>query len=89
MNANESAPEVGVKPEVADQFIGGEIHIIADAKTGAISINSPKNLIIALGILETAKVIMIKKQQDAMTAATRPSILRASPADVPKLVRPS
>ena len=58
------------------QYIQGEIHIEADGATGGISVDAPQNLIIALGLLETAKVILVQRQQQAMRAAEQPRILR-------------
>lgn len=88
-----------IKPEISEEvipeqgaFIGGEIHIIADAKTGAINVNSPKNIIIALGILETAKEIILAQQRQNMTSAKpAPTILRADQGMLDKIksIRPS
>lgn len=81
------------EPQEVGAFVGGEIHIIADAKTGAINVNSPKNIIIALGILETAKEIMLAQQRAQMASAPKPvpTILRADQGmlDKIKAVRPS
>jgi hypothetical protein len=88
-NDTEDAVSVPKEASSAAQLIGGEIHIIADARTGGINVQSPPNLVVALGLLETAKVIIIQKHVDAMRAAEKPKILRASPQDIPKLVRPS
>lgn len=69
----------------ATPFVGGEIHIIADGKTGGIQIKSPPNLLVCLGILETAKVILTQQHIENMKqqAASRPpAIMKASPADL-------
>lgn len=76
-------------PERASQLVGGEIHIVADAHTGAIKVQSPPNLVVALGLLETAKAIMIQQHHENMKAAARPTIVRATASDIPKLVRPN
>ena len=74
-------------------YIGGEIRISADPRNGAISVNAPQNIIIALGLLEVAKSILIQKQQEAIKkvqdAQLTPGILRATPQDINKLSRPS
>lgn len=85
-----SEPEVIEEaPAVNGQYIGGEVHIIADPKTGAMSINAPQNLIIALGLIEAAKAIIIQKQQEVVNKSRPPMILKPSAMDVNKLVRPS
>jgi hypothetical protein len=74
--AGEAAP----KDEVAVPFIGGEVHIIADAKTGGIQVSAPPNLIIALGLLESAKEILLanmRAQNAAAMRAQRPAIVPA------------
>lgn len=80
-------PETAVK--AASNYIGGTIKIVADAKTGAISVEHPQNVIIALGIIETAKSIIVQKQQEAVAkmqeAMLKPSILRPTASDFNKL----
>jgi hypothetical protein len=68
-----AATAVAPAPEVPEtetpgplRLIGGEIHIKADARTGGISVNAPPNMIVALGLLEVGKAILIKKQQEQM-----------------------
>lgn len=88
-----AVPEAAVDvTPVAGNYIGGKIEIIADAKTGAISVSHPQNIILALGIIETAKSIIVQKQQEAIRkvqeAMLNPKIFRAGPQDV-KNLRPS
>ena len=72
-------------------YIGGEITIITDARTGAMSVNAPGNLMIALGMLEVAKAILIERQQKAVAkmqeAKLGPAIVRADPQQIAKLGR--
>ena len=83
--------EVPVVEEAAapsDPFIGGEVHIIADPKTGQMSIKAPQNLVVALGILETAKVMIIddmKQKAQRMAIAPRPAIIPANGAQLKDL----
>lgn len=92
-NGTEKAPEiveaVEENPPARAQFLGGEVHITADAATGGITVKSPPNLLLALGIIETAKAILIQQHTEAMQRAARPAIVRAGPQDIPKLHRPS
>lgn len=75
------------------KYIGGKIEIVADGVTGGMSVSHPENIIVALGILEVAKAMIIEKQQKLVAkmqeAALAPRIMRAGPQDIPKLVRPS
>lgn len=73
------------KEEPVTQYIGGELHIVADAKTGQIGVNAPPNIIVALGLLELAKVIIVDKQKEAMRA--QPTIVPAHPNDLNVLNR--
>jgi len=82
----EDKAEAG-KPE--GQFVGGEVRILADAGTGAISVSAPQNLLVALGMLEMAKVVMVAQHQEAVRAAERPAIVRPGSADLAKVARPS
>lgn len=85
-----SGEELAVKKDERYDTVGGEIHIFADKATGEVRVNAPQNLLVALGILETAKAVLIQQHMDAQRrAAMRQSILRAGPADVPGLVRAS
>lgn len=69
-----------VEPETRTQQInlGGEIHIVADARTGAISVNAPENMVVALGLIEVAKQILNDEHKKRMQkAALSPTIMRA------------
>lgn len=77
------------QPQPQGQFIGGEIRIVADARTGSINVQAPANLLVAFGMLEAAKVVLVQQQQEAMARAAAPAIKRASLADIPRIVRPS
>lgn len=70
------------------RLIGGEIHIRADARTGAISVNAPPNMIVALGLMEVAKAILIQKQQEQLREieAMRKRIARPGDVDLTTLV---
>lgn len=73
---------------VASKFIGGEIRIIADGNTGAISVEHPENMIAAMGLLEMAKVIMVDNLKNSMNAAPkRPAIIPAG-AEALKHLKP-
>lgn len=78
---------------VRQQIITGEVHVKIDPDNGAINISAPENLIVALGILETAKAILIKRQQDlvakAQEAMLSPKIVRPGVDDLAKVARPS
>lgn len=75
--------------EEKPQMLGGEIRIVADKATGVINISAPGNMIIALGMIEIGKAILIKQQHDAQAAAQQPKILRGDPSRFPLLTRPS
>lgn len=69
------------KKEEVGQFIGGEVRIIADAKTGNIHVQtSNSNLIVAFGLLEIAKCILVDRQRDARN--DEPKIVKPGPADL-------
>lgn len=51
------------------RFIGAEIHIVSDAVTGAIRVNAPPNSIVALGLMEVAKDILLDNQKEAAKKA--------------------
>lgn len=89
-NGIEAKPEVVAeeKPVVPGPFLGGEVHIIADAQTGGIQVNAPQNLIIAFGLLEAAKMILVERQQQMMRKRT-PEIVRPGADALSKLSRPS
>lgn len=74
----EVAPEE-VK-EAAGPFIGGEVRIFADAKNGAINVTAPPNLVVALGLIEVGKAILIDMQQENMKK--EPKIKSATVADL-------
>ncbi len=66
----------------AQAFLGGEIHIVSDPKTGQIGVNAPVNIVVALGLIEVAKSIIIANNErnvaDAQKAAlARPAIIPA------------
>lgn len=92
MNSEEAvetptAEDAAKSPEIPQtRFLGGTIQIHADAQTGGIAVNAPENLVIALGLLETAKAILIQRQQEAMNR--KPAIVRGDPSQL-KLLRPS
>ena len=70
------------------KFAGGEIHIVADGNTGAMNIQAPPDLIVALGILEVAKVMIISNMQQKVAAsriAPRPAIIPANGAQLKDL----
>lgn len=79
------------KPEAArpGRFIGGEVRIIADSLTGAMNVIAPENLLVALGIIESAKAMLIKRQQDAIEKANKPAIIAPTAADLGMLRKPS
>lgn len=99
VNGTQDAPSSEVKEEevtevpvnTGSQLIGGEVHILADGKTGGINVKAPQNLAVALGLIELAKVVLVQQHLDLMRAAdqVKPAIVRAQPDDVRKLVRPS
>jgi len=66
-------------------FVGGEIRIIANPQDGSIRVSSPPNLLIALGMLETAKFILVQQQQKQMEDALNPKIKPATVADIAAL----
>ncbi len=71
-------------------FIGGEVHIIADGNTGAVSIQAPEKIIIALGILEAGKAILIDSMNKQAARASeamlsRPAIIPATGAQLTDL----
>lgn len=64
-------------------FLSGEVHIVADAQTGNLSVKAPQNFIITLGLLEIAKVILVAQQEEKRK--TGPEIKAPTPADVAAL----
>lgn len=66
MNATDEVTKEAAQDQEAGFFVGGEIHIIADPKTGSIMVNAPKNLLIAFGMLEVAKAILTEQQKAQM-----------------------
>lgn len=86
------APTVSEESAPQGNFLGGEIHIVADPVTGGISVNAPPNLVIAFGLMEMAKVLLAQRQQEAMRKAPPPAIIRGDSAmvdKIAKLVKPS
>lgn len=87
MSSNEEAvkEEVSAAPEPI-QTLGGEIHIVADGKTGAVSVQAPPNLAIALGLIELAKVVLVQQHLESMRAqqARRPPAIIPAGMDVIK-----
>lgn len=79
--------ETEVKPPEPAEIISGEIHLVIDAKTGAMKFSGPANKIVAYGMLELAKEII--RTQSARPAQP-PAILKAG-ADTLKMLdrRPS
>lgn len=76
----------------ASMFIGGEIHIVADGKTGAIRVNAPQNRIVAYGLLDMAKEILADEARRAHAVVEkamneRKTIIPASEADMKTLGR--
>lgn len=91
-NGNVTEPQDAPAQDGVQQLIGGEIHIIADAKTGSISVNSPQNFVAALGLLEVAKVIMTQQHLENVKANDRrrpPAIIPAGMDAIKNLRRPS
>lgn len=89
-----AAPESAVVPEVAEipakagNFIGAEIHIISDARTGAVSVNAPPNMIVAFGLIEVAKSILIEDRNAKIAKAmAQPKIIPAGAGDIAALMR--
>lgn len=86
-NETEVKPEVIVKEGETvvekTKFSGGEIHIVADGNTGAMNVQAPQDLIVALGMLETAKMIIIRNMQDNVAKAQREQALAPRPAIIP------
>ena len=68
------------------EIIVGEVHVLADDK-GGISVNAPANILVALAILEGAKMVLVQKQQAAIAAAERraQAIVPANAAMLEKL----
>lgn len=85
VNGKMKDPEINVPVNPA--FIGGEVHIIADAATGQISVNAPSNKLIAYGLLKMAEEIIAG--QKIPSAPTRPMIMPVGADALSKLKRPS
>lgn len=69
----------------APQFVGGEIHIIANPVDGSIRVNAPANLIEAFGLLEMAKVILLDSHNKKQS--NKPQIVPANQGDLENLTR--
>jgi hypothetical protein len=82
-DAKEAAPQ----DKVMMPMFGGEIRIVADAKTGSIMVNAPPNLLLALGMLDAAKFILVQKQQEDLAARNAPKIKPATPEDLARLAK--
>ena len=89
MNSGE-AQETAIKEEAGDVGVGGEIHIIADARTGEVKVRAPQNLLVALGILDIARVVLVQQHHEAQRRASqRAELVRATSADLGRIQRPS
>ena len=55
------------------KFVSGEVHVVVDPKDGSFHISAPENIVLALGILETAKVILIDQQKQRMEKKSVPT----------------
>lgn len=84
MNSNEEAQE-----KDAPMYIGGELTITADPRTGGMSVSAPENMVVAMGLLEMAKVILVDRQRRQQALQDRPAIARPGAADLARLARPS
>lgn len=90
--------EVVAEPEIVEEktgeeaveskYISGEIRIIADGKTGAISVVHPENMITAMGMIEMAKVVMVDNLKQSMSAPRRPTIVPAGAEALKHLGKP-
>lgn len=66
--------------------IAGEVHIVTDPATGAISVNAPLNVVAALGLIEVAKaIIMENHRQNLQKQAVSPRIVKAGADALAKL----
>lgn len=64
------------------KFIGGEIRIVADPETGRIGVSAPQNFIIAFGLIEVGKTILMQMQRDEQVKAEKkaiPAIVKGTP----------
>jgi hypothetical protein len=79
--------EVAEKETAEEQrkgkFIGGKILIVADSETGGIHVDAPANLLVAMGMLEIAKCVLVQRQQGEMK--DEPTIKVATPGDLKAL----
>jgi hypothetical protein len=72
--------------EKDQQLIAGEVHILVDQTTGAISVNAPANMVVALGLIEMAKIILADNHKANLAAAPRdPQIIKAGMEALDKL----
>lgn len=86
-NVKEAVP-VAAAPQPT-RFIGAEIHIISDPVTGAVSVNAPGNMIVALGLLEVAKDVLRDNHERGVREMEKKRILPASALDLKGLPRPA
>lgn len=77
--------EEAVQEKTTGLFVGGEVRIVADGKTGGISVQAPENMVVALGLLELAKVILVEKKKEDMKTA--PVVKPATAAELAALTR--
>lgn len=69
--------------EKKGKFIGGKILIVADAQTGGIHVDAPANLLVAMGMLEIAKCVLVQRQ--AADMKDEPTIKVATADDLKAL----
>ncbi len=72
------------------QIISGEVHIIID-KNGAMQVNAPQNVLLALAIVKAGEVYLASQMIDAMkrSNAARPPVILRPGADALSKLRPS
>ena len=78
------------KPDAPMPFVGGEVVIQADPQTGAINVKAPGNNIIAMGLIEAGKMILMHRAMKSMDAQQKPPTIVPGSIDMmKKLQRPS
>lgn len=88
----EGAEDVTPAPKMeAIQIVSGEVHIVISAN-GAMQVNAPQNVLMALAIVKAGEVYLSMQMQDAMRRANAmrpPAIVRPGADAMAKISRPS
>lgn len=87
----EVTPENGTEIKEVSQIIQGSVTITLRAD-GAMQVNAPQNVLLALAIVKAGEVYLTMQMQDAMkrsAALRQPAIVKADAGVLSRITRPS